>query len=124
MSEIKADLLKQKDNMVHCISADCKASQGIADQMVKKGLIGREMLQSVHPEITDVISTTYPGRTIYNLVTKSNYKSLCDALTTLKKVILRDRIKTLSIPKLGCGLDKLQWYRVKQMISYIFKDSD
>lgn len=40
------------------------------------------------------------------------------------KVIRRCDIKYLGIPKLGCGLDKLQWKKVKEIIEEVFSDMD
>ena len=36
---------------------------------------------------------------------------------------IRD-IKKLAMPKIGCGLDGLNWERVSQMIREIFEDTD
>lgn len=128
--EINANLLKQKDNLAHCISADCATSQGLAHQMVTKGLIRRKLLRGVKAEVTDVISVRYPRRIIYNLVTKQrcfekpSRKSMYDTLVTLKSAIVKDNVKSISIPRLGCGLDQLSWDMVKRMIHYIFKDME
>lgn len=127
--EIEANLLKQNDNLAHCISADCEASQGIADQMVRRGLIQRKRLRSTDPVVTDIITVKYPRRTIYNLVTKQ-YKfnkptneTMYKTLSKLKSALIQDGVQSISIPKLGCGIDELKWDMVKRMIHYIFKDT-
>ena len=33
-------------------------------------------------------------------------------------------VKKLAIPRLGCGLDKLQWDKVSELIEDIFSKSD
>lgn len=52
-------------------------------------------------------------------------------MNTLRKTLLlmsslvKDyNIKKLAIPKLGCGLDRLNWNEVELMIKEIFKDYD
>lgn len=33
-------------------------------------------------------------------------------------------VKYLAMPKIGCGLDRLQWGKVKEIICEVFKDMD
>ena len=42
----------------------------------------------------------------------------------LKTLCLEQNIKKLVMPKIGCGLDKLQWNTVKENIIKIFNDTD
>lgn len=65
-------------------------------------------------------------RFIYYLVTKAiyNYKPTYDNLR-LSLVSMRDHciangVMRLGIPRLGCGLDKLDWRRVSAMIKEVF----
>lgn len=72
----------------------------------------------------------HEGRFIYYLVTKkySNEKPLLsDLVSSLKK--MRDHcvasgVKQLAMPRIGCGLDRLDWRRVKPKIEEIFSDLD
>ena len=74
----------------------------------------------------------YPDRDIYvfNLITKKfyynkpNYYSMDKCLDILKDKCLTYNIKHLGIPKLGCGLDRLQWGKVREGIIEKFKDID
>lgn len=75
---------------------------------------------------------------VLNLVTKSKYwqkpayDSLRESLEYLHSIIVYPTkypngvicVKTLVMPRIGCGLDKLQWKNVKKMIKEIFEDTD
>lgn len=63
---------------------------------------------------------------IYYLITKEKYYNK-PTIETLKKTLLKlcedcekQNINTLFMPKLGCGLDKLNWKKVKSIIFEIF----
>lgn len=69
-------------------------------------------------------------RYIYYLVTKTissfkpTYEDFWFSLKKLRDHIRKNEVKKLAIPKLGCGLDRLDWDIVKSMIQFIFKDVD
>ena len=42
----------------------------------------------------------------------------------MKKHIIVNKVKKISMPKIGCGLDKLNWEIVKKLIVKLFKDID
>ena len=69
-------------------------------------------------------------RYIYNLVTKERY---CDKpnLSTLSKTLESMKIhastngvSTIAIPKLGCGLDQMNWQEVVKLLRDIFAYAD
>lgn len=70
------------------------------------------------------------GNIIYNLITKDRYwhkptyNTLNKALDDLVWYCKQDNRKYLAMPKIGCGLDRLSWDRVKAMIENKFKDLD
>ena len=59
---------------------------------------------------------------IANLITKHyvnekpTYNNLLISLLNLKKYCENNNIKTLIMPKIGCGLDKLNWNKVKNLL--------
>lgn len=73
---------------------------------------------------------------IGNLITKENYwdkptyttlwEALNDAAQTLKELSLNgfNVSNKIVIPKIGCGLDKLAWDKVKRMIEIVFSSND
>lgn len=42
----------------------------------------------------------------------------------MKTMIMQLNITKLAIPKIGCGLDRLQWSVVEQIIKGVFNDLD
>lgn len=68
---------------------------------------------------------------VWNLVTKQNYwdkptyHALVEALEHMKtKIIFNDLNKTLAMPKIGCGLDRLSWEAVQPIIETVFDKFD
>lgn len=67
---------------------------------------------------------------VCNLITKKNYwdkptyASMEICLDQLAIACRENKIKYLAMPKIGCGLDKLEWKKVKKMIQDRFKDTD
>jgi O-acetyl-ADP-ribose deacetylase (regulator of RNase III) len=70
------------------------------------------------------------NRRIYHLVTKPmyyskpTYETMAKCLSDLRKQVLDHGVKQLAIPMLGAGLDRLGWYRVRQLIQATFQDDD
>ena len=63
-------------------------------------------------------------------VTKERYfhkptmDTLQKSLEALYSHTMANGVKKLAIPRLGCGLDKLQWDKVSKLIEDIFSQSD
>ena len=53
---------------------------------------------------------------------KPTYDSLRSSLEAMKAHCVSNGVKELCMPRIGCGLDKLDWGRVTAMIGGIFKD--
>lgn len=136
LTEIKGNLFDRKlepntEYYVHCISRDYACGAGVAKEFNKRyNLTNR--LQSLPREKCMVLDD------VMNLVTKSKYwqkptyDSLRKALEEVKYKIMMFNlhrtqeafVKTLVMPKIGCGLDKLQWKNVKKMLKELFVDTD
>ncbi|QBJ04150.1 putative O-acetyl-ADP-ribose deacetylase 1-like [Fusobacterium phage vB_FnuS_FNU3] len=133
MIELKGDLFT-KENMqdkniylAQCISRDCEMGLGIAKTFDKK-----------FPDMKDITKKSIKNTTVcslyknkvFNLITKNKYwqkptyisleNSLKDMAITCKEF----NIKILAMPRIACGLDKLNWNRVKVMLEELFKDLD
>jgi len=67
-------------------------------------------------------------RYLINFPTKLHWKDpskieyLLHGLTYLKDWIVREKIKSIALPKLGCGKGKLHWPLVKEIIEKILGD--
>lgn len=120
--------------LVHCISADFALGAGIAKEFAKRGV--KEWLQN-YSLITDrkvgkCITTFETGWVAeFNLITKEKYwqkptyKTLRMSLEDAKRTgELVDKKIKLAMPRIGCGLDRLQWDKVKQIIEKVFANTD
>lgn len=139
-TETKMNLFDVDENyyLAHCISSDFALGAGIAKEFRTRGVA--KTLENCYPKFYwhnkgYCLYTPMEGcKGVYNLVTKENYwgkptyNTLISALVDLKKQILQNRsvfgeIK-LAMPMIGCGLDKLEWVRVKEIICDLFSDTD
>jgi hypothetical protein len=143
--EFKRDLFAAPEGwaFAHCISAD--VAMGIHPITGKEYGIAAEFHRR-YPDMKDYLQTTYRSglnvgrvypycapsdqRMIFNLVTKTvfnskpTYETMAQCLSTLHSHILGYNIKQLAIPMIGAGLDRLGWYRVRQLIQATFVDLD
>ena len=113
--------------LAHCISSDLKMGAGIAVPIAKKYHL-RNGISSTGA------STKHPTcilcNKVFNLITKSKYYSkptyddLRASLECMKGLVIENEVKKLAMPKIGCGLDRLQWGKVREMIKEIFGDLD
>lgn len=150
LNEYQGDLFdfETQDNVVfaHCIASDFGMFGGIAKQFVDKYDM-KAKLQELYPAgmpNTNPVNflpamPTRPvllGKAIkvgntYNLITKLrtsdiplNYARLSDALWDLKNQIEKNKETHLVIPKLGCGIDRMEWDIVSRIIEDKFKYTD
>lgn len=124
LEEIKGNLFEYTEGRipVHCISQDCEMGEGIAVYMKKHYKLGR------------LTAEKFPDCIYYhevlNLITKKNYNgkptylTLEKALVRMKEICIEEGITHLVMPKIGCGLDRLQWPKVREYIQEVFKDTD
>ena len=69
-------------------------------------------------------------RYIFYLITKNKYFErptyicLYECLVELREHCKQLNITELSMPRIGCGLDKLEWTRVKKYLNVVFKDTN
>ena len=135
-TEVTQDLFTVPSDyaLVHCISADFALGAGIAVQFQKR-YNTRNELRSRCPNYKfhggDCLGTGSQGtRVVFNLVTKKRswqkptYKDLEDALYELLEVANLSGYKKLAMPKIGCGLDGLDWNTVRGIIHSVFEWSD
>lgn len=113
---------------VHCISADCKMGAGIAVPMKKKFKLNNMKSQLDEMILQPGHAVYYHG--VYNLITKKKYyakptyDTMAASLTSMYYHITQHDIKKIVMPKIGSGLDKLSWPKVRELIQDIFEDTD
>ena len=125
-------ILQQPNSTVYCISADARMSEGFADFLSHR-ISG---LRSTCRKARLFMGQVYPfwdstaKRYICNLVTKERF---CDklSLSTLSKTLEAMKIhasmngvSTIAIPKLGCGLDELNWQEFVRLLQDILTYGD
>ena len=127
-TEVVGDLFSVGSDYVfaHCIGADYALGAGIAVEFVKRFDMRRKLMAVGTHEWPDVIRI---GST-YNLVTKQHssgkptYEDFQGAIDLLSRTMITDGTKKLAIPLLGCGLDGLEWDKVKDIVQKSFSDTD
>lgn len=119
--------------LAHCVSADFEMGAGIAKQFNQKYAGAKEYLRREFPidsEFGASIGMAIVHSNVVYLVTKHRYfekptyDSMQDALHNLRRAVREMCIHQLAIPKLGCGLDKLNWEVVKKMIETTFENDE
>ncbi|KAK3598478.1 hypothetical protein CHS0354_039566 [Potamilus streckersoni] len=117
----------ETDSLAHCVSKDLKMGKGIAVAFKEK--FGKvDYLKSQGKKVGEVAYLIKDGRYIYYLITKEKandkptYEDFKKSLQHLKKHCVFAKVAHLSMPRLGCGLDKLEWSKVEQIISDTFGD--
>lgn len=133
--EEKKDLftVPQGYYLAHCISGDYALGAGIAKQFVDIYNM-RNKLHHQYP-IEKGQKYGYVGEAllvdnVFNLVTKPRsfhkptYDTLYGAILDMAKQMEEKEIDKLAIPMLGCGLDKMDWDDVLDIITDIIEDMD
>jgi len=132
IKEEKCDLFSKKDEywLAHCISADFALGKGIALQFNEHFNMKNKLLNEFsfkwNNEGYCLIAENTP---VFNLVTKKRcwnkptYEALRQALVSMKEKMIELNVKKVAMPLIGCGLDKLEWDKVKTMIEEIFDDN-
>lgn len=119
--------------LCHCISADFALGAGIAKKFAEMGVRNSLYLnynRYYHwidrGECLFTNATEWKGE--YNLVTKDKcfHKP---TINTLKQALVSmwehcHNEEKIAMPKIGCGLDKLNWCDVEQIIKDVFADTD
>lgn len=131
-SEIKGDLLSAPRGwaLVHCISADFALGAGVAKQIDFQYDM-KEKLRQAYGEydFEGWGPCALPVLDVYNLVTKERYykkptlETLGSALLDLRRHIEERGITRLAMPRIGCGLDRLNWDDVRELILETFKNT-
>ena len=114
--------------VAHCISTDAKMSKGFAETICRKVNGLQEYYRKTKPTVSSIIPywDAESNNFIYNLVSKSKFlekptlDNLRISLKNMRRHALLNNITKISMPKIGCGLDKLQWTDVFKLIQDTF----
>lgn len=129
--ETKGDLFKLADvnsDLAHCVSEDLAMGKGIATTF-KKTYGKVSYLKSLKKKVGECASLRIGKENFaHYLITKKKYynkpqvEDLERSLIDMKKFMEENNRFHLSIPKIGCGLDRLDWEIVKEIIQETFDD--
>ncbi len=118
--------------LCHCISSDFALGAGIAKEFAKMGV--KKQLCKNHSKQWQgkgyCLITETNGITVGNLVTKERYfhkptlETLRQSLEDFRQQVLELKLPRIAMPKIGCGLDKLDWTVVRDVIREVFADTD
>lgn len=135
--EEKRDLFSVPDDyyLAHCISADFKMGAGIAVEFNKRFDM-KNILQTKHSDYIGMwhhykfIGDCLEEGRVLNLITKERYyqkptyASMESALIQMLYCCEELNIKKIAMPIIGCGLDKLEWDKVSELIKKVFDNTD
>ena len=117
--------------LAHCISADCAMGAGIAKEFSARYSGMRKYLKQNGVDIScpfSNVGTAAVYANVINLITKEKYnhkptyESLRNSLRYVADwIIPKYGIDHIAMPKIGCGLDKLEWERVLEIINEVFE---
>jgi hypothetical protein len=121
--------LEDTHYLVHCVSADFALGKGIAKEFDKRYSMRLKLLANSSSGECILIGN------VFNLITKDRYwhkptyQSLRQSLEVMKVLYsnisgLTNTTIPIAMPKIGCGLDKLDWSKVRSIIEDIFEDVD
>lgn len=136
MEESRGDLVQVARGgiaVAHCVSADFKIGAGVAKQLDAAFGIRQELMETVPQERRIVGSVIELHRAeasyVFNLITKRTYKDKPTyedferAVCTLRDACENRGLREVAVPRMGCGIDRLEWPRVKEILRRAFEGS-
>jgi hypothetical protein len=126
--EKEGDLFSSPDSLCHCVSACLHMGRGIAPVFKNKYKRVDELKrQNAKPGGMCFLYVPDEDRYIYYLVTKEKYfnkptyTTMENSLTAMRDHCFENGVRKLSMPVIGCGLDKLEWDKVRNIIHRVFE---
>lgn len=128
-TEVKGNLFKADKEyyLVHCISLDGQMGAGIAKTFRANF---PEMPHYVQHYPKKEVGGLVPYKKVINLTTKQKYwqkptrSSLNCSIYVLMEYCIQNDITKIAMPRIGSGLDRLNWEATKKYIKEVFQDID
>ncbi|KAI3379563.1 hypothetical protein SNEBB_009552 [Seison nebaliae] len=124
---IKGDLFSSTapTALAHCVSVDLRMGKGIA-VMFQKMFGGVNELKEQKPEVGGCCFLKRDNRYVYYLITKQfyynkpTYVDFTKSLERMRDIAVGHGVTQIAMPKIGCGLDGLEWTKVEDILKNIF----
>ena len=135
LTEINKDLFEMEDEyfLAHCIGGDYAMGVGTAkrfdDTMNMRFELFKNYRIPIGQKSANVGKALLVGN-VFNLVTKetrydkATYGNLWEALSDMQEICAIRGIKKIAMTAVGCGRDKLEWSKVKEIIEEVFEGMD
>ena len=127
--EKEGNLWDSDESIAQCVSADFKTAAGVARKIKQQLLMRKPTPNSVRRKVRWPQNIKKPQRFVYHMITKTRYfhkptyKALRASLIALKSHAETNNVTRISMPRVGCGLDQLDWQKVRDMIQDVFHGS-
>lgn len=113
-------------SLAHCVAVDLRMSAGIAVSFRRK--FGRvHELQRQNAKVGGIaVLMNGPQRYIYYLTTKKlssqkpKINDLLKSLLAMRAHMKKNGVTKMAMPKIGCGLDRLEWKEVFHLLHRVF----
>lgn len=115
--------------LVHCVSADFALSTGIAAQFDKRYNM-KAKLRARFPDTAPPVPCCIMIGNVLNMVTKERASdkatehSLGMAVMGMATLCRRHGVKTIAMPRIGCGTDGQRWDRMREVVGKVFAHDD
>lgn len=131
MNYVTGDLFgcPEYEALAHCISEDCRMGAGIA-VLFKQKFKGVSELKEQKKVPGQCAVLMREGRFVYYLITKKKafqkptYASLRQSLEDMRSHCVKNGVTRISMPRIGCGLDRLEWSKVSVILEQVFKHTN
>ena len=130
ITELRGDLFScpLTSSLAHCVSVDLNMGKGIAKAFKNK--FGRvDELKAQWKQVGECAVLMDGPRFVYYLVTKEKFfhkpkvESVKASVHAMRDHCVTNGVKVLSMPRIGSGLDKLDWTKIRQILSDAFRDT-
>jgi len=131
--EEKRDLFTLGEDyyLAHCISSDFGMAAGIVIEFNKRfDMKNRLLKETKYHNIWTNNGYCLRIYNVFNLITKEKYwhkptyRTIKEAIGSMRDEAIRNNIFKIAMPIIGCGLDRLKWDKVKDIIQQEFADTD
>ena len=128
-TEKKGNLFNERSSLAHCVSLDFEMSAGIA-LTFKQKYGGIVELKQQKRKVGECSILQRDDKFIFYLITKERYfhkptlENLRKSLEYLRELCSTYDVTNLSMPRIGCGMDNLDWDAVRDTIKDVFKNTD